>query len=152
MSFLFPTNKSTTLAYIYVTSVVAAAQQNKTESIAAFLQETSNTRSYTICRDQILFEQIKHQLLDYYFCWLCRMNIPIFDSLLCALAPYLPNGDLAINGKIYKATRLSIALCYLSGGDLYDIMLTHGMSHRTIFDSLWSVIDAIHQCDQLNIK
>ena len=37
-----------------------------------------------------------------------------------------------------------MALRYFAGGCPYDIMLVHGVSHQSVFDSVWGVVDAIN--------
>ena len=46
---------------------------------------------------------------------------------------------------------VSAALRYCSGGSPYDIMLTHGISHSSVFASLWIVIDAVNNCPELEM-
>ena len=45
--------------------------------------------------------------------------------------------------------RLSIAIRYFAGGSPYDIMLVHGVSHKSVFTSIWGVIDAVNSCEKL---
>ena len=52
----------------------------------------------------------------------------------------------ARNGLLPPEMRLSIALRYFAGGDPYDIMLVHGVSHAEIYRSVWKVVDAVNHC------
>ena len=53
------------------------------------------------------------------------------------------------NGDISTVTRLSIALRYFFGGCPFDISLVHGVSHVEVFHSIWKVVDAVNQCNDL---
>lgn len=57
----------------------------------------------------------------------------------------------SINGPIHSSFRLSSALRFFAGGAVYDIVLTHGMGHSTVYDSIWGVVDAVNKCDTLKI-
>lgn len=81
-----------------------------------------------------------------------------FWALLCMLHPYLggtrhtPNSKKrhrngAKNGLITSATRLSAALRYCAGGSPYDIAVAHGISHSSVFESVWKVVDAVNECN-----
>ena len=55
------------------------------------------------------------------------------------------------NGPITKASRLSMALRYFSGGDPFDIAEVHGVGDDEVVRSAWDVVDAIHKSPELNI-
>ena len=45
--------------------------------------------------------------------------------------------------------RLSIAIRFFVGGDPLDILQTHGVSLKSVYTSLWGVIDCVNKCDKL---
>ena len=46
--------------------------------------------------------------------------------------------------------RLSVAIRYFAGGSPLDIILTHGISLKSVFVSVWGVVDCVNKCDQLS--
>jgi DDE superfamily endonuclease len=56
------------------------------------------------------------------------------------------------NGIIISTVRLSIALRYFAGGRPEDIAIVHGVSHSEVFRSVWKVVDAVLECDDLAIN
>ena len=48
--------------------------------------------------------------------------------------------------------RLSIALRYFAGGSPYDIMLNHGVSYKSIYISVWGVVDAVNSTKDLQFS
>jgi hypothetical protein len=42
-----------------------------------------------------------------------------------------------------------MALRFFSGGCPYDIMITHGVSLASVYDSVWGVVDAINMNKEL---
>ena len=57
----------------------------------------------------------------------------------------------ARNGLIPSATRLSCAIRYFAGGSVYDIALAHGVSVRSVFISVWRVVDAVNNTPAFDI-
>ena len=57
----------------------------------------------------------------------------------------------ARNGLIPSMTRLSCAIRYFAGGSPYDIAISHGISVRQVYTSVWRVVDAIHNTPSLDI-
>ena len=53
------------------------------------------------------------------------------------------------NGLISTETRLSAALRYFAGGSPTDIAICHGISHSEVFVSVWRVVDAVNNCEEL---
>ncbi|CAB9521458.1 hypothetical protein SEMRO_1196_G251500.1 [Seminavis robusta] len=51
----------------------------------------------------------------------------------------------AVNGIISSAIRLSVALRYFAGGLAYDISVMHGISHSSVYVSVWMVVDAVNK-------
>lgn len=82
-----------------------------------------------------------------------------FWSLLRTLHPFLggtrrpakgstkkhTNG--AKNGLVSSATRSSVALHCFAGGSPCDIDIAHGISHSSVFVSIWKVVDAVNKSD-----
>lgn len=56
------------------------------------------------------------------------------------------------NGTITTVVRLAAALRYFAGGSALDIALVFGISHADAFNSVWIVVDAIHNTKDLDIK
>ena len=56
------------------------------------------------------------------------------------------------NGSINTKLRLSAALRYAAGGSPLDIMLTHGMSHQSVYDSIWGITDAVNKTKSLDFN
>jgi hypothetical protein len=90
-----------------------------------------------------------------------RMENKTFWKLHSKLALHLINDpykndfiyrNWAPNGRIPAATRISCSIRYFAGGSPYDIAIMHGVSHTSVFDSIWMVVDSIHACSDLNIK
>ena len=44
---------------------------------------------------------------------------------------------------------MSVALRYLAGGNPYDLMISHGISYSCVYESIWSVVDAVNICEEL---
>jgi len=49
------------------------------------------------------------------------------------------------NGRITSDIRLSIALRYFAGASMWDIMISHGVSHSEAYSSIWAVVDVVNQ-------
>jgi hypothetical protein len=60
--------------------------------------------------------------------------------------------QISPNGIIPVELEVSLALRYFAGGSPYDLILTHGVSHSTIFNSIWCVVRAINKCQELKIQ
>ena len=45
--------------------------------------------------------------------------------------------------------RLSIAIRYFAGASVYDLLLIHGVSFKSVFVSIWGVVDCVNKCEQL---
>ena len=48
--------------------------------------------------------------------------------------------------------QLSAALRFAAGGSPLDIMLTHGMSRQSVYDSIWGTTDAVNKTKSLDIN
>jgi hypothetical protein len=68
---------------------------------------------------------------------------------------FLPRGVCACGLQssciISTKIRLSIALGYFAGGSIYDIMLVHGVSFQSVYNSVWGVVvDVINNTPELD--
>jgi hypothetical protein len=69
------------------------------------------------------------------------------------LKPYLPAKQrVGPNGIITSKLELSIALRYFAGGSPLDFISSHGISYTSIWSSIWRIVIAINECEQLHIK
>ena len=85
-----------------------------------------------------------------------RMDKVAFDKLNKILETFTgpkkrTSCDLSNDG-IPAATKLSVALRFFAGGDPLDIMITHGISHPSVYKCVWSVVDAVNSSKCLDIK
>jgi hypothetical protein len=75
-----------------------------------------------------------------------------FDELVKLLKDYLPAKQrVGPNGIISPELELSIALRYFAGGSPLDFIASHGLSHTSIWRSIWRIVEAINECEQLRI-
>ena len=58
----------------------------------------------------------------------------------------------APNGIVKSSAHLSMALRFFAGGCPYDISLSHGVSHSTVYNSIERVVKAVNNCPDLNIE
>jgi hypothetical protein len=87
------------------------------------------------------------------------MDTDQFHDLHAQLLPQLeeqfptkrPRGK-SPNGPINTKLRLSAALRFAAGGSPLDIMLTHGMSRQSVYDSIWGTTDAVNQTKSLDFN
>ena len=56
------------------------------------------------------------------------------------------------NGNISTSVRLGIALRYFAGGSPYDIMVKYGVSHSSMFESVWIVVEAVNATKSFDIS
>ena len=66
--------------------------------------------------------------------------------------PGVPQTNGARNGLINSSLRLSAALRYFAAGSPIDIALSHGISVKDVYTSVWRVVDAINDTEQLKIR
>jgi hypothetical protein len=82
-----------------------------------------------------------------------RLSKEKFDELVKILEPNLPSKErIGPNGIIPVELELSIALWYFAGGSPLDFIGSHGMSFTSIWNSIWRIVDAINECEQLHIR
>ena len=62
------------------------------------------------------------------------------------------SAPLVPNGAISTSVLLGIALQYFAGGSPYDIMVKLGVSHSSIFDCVWIVVEAINSVSAMKIE
>jgi len=58
----------------------------------------------------------------------------------------------ARNGPVSTSVRLACTLRYFAGGSPYDIMAKYGISHASVYESIWTVIEAVNSCDEFSIE
>ncbi len=56
------------------------------------------------------------------------------------------------NGPVSTSVRLSCALRYFAGGSTYDIMAKYGLSHASVYESIWVVVETVHSFNELSIE
>lgn len=57
------------------------------------------------------------------------------------------------NGKIStRSVRLACALRYFAGASPYDLMTSFGISHVSVLESVWIVVQAINHCEEFFIE
>jgi DDE superfamily endonuclease len=113
----------------------------------------SRLRPSMIIRERSSMQQIKAQLGDHYFRRAYRMCLEKFEELVELLEPYLPKKrGTGPNGKISTELEVSAAIRYFTGTSMYDMIITHGMSHSTLFECVWRVVSAINNCPELKIQ
>lgn len=82
-----------------------------------------------------------------------RMSEDKFTRLVEILKPYLPTKlRVGPNGTIPVDLELSIALRYFAGGSPLDFIASHGISHTSIWNSIWRIVVAINKCEELKIR
>ncbi|GFH48493.1 hypothetical protein CTEN210_04969 [Chaetoceros tenuissimus] len=64
---------------------------------------------------------------------------------------YKTEGKQGPSGRIPLASRLGIGLRYFAGGDPYDISISYGVSHTSVFDTVDAVVDAVNEHDNFKI-
>ena len=56
------------------------------------------------------------------------------------------------NGPVSTSVRLGCALRYFAGGSPYDIMAKYGLSHKSVYESIWAVVEAVNTFDEFGIE
>jgi hypothetical protein len=88
-----------------------------------------------------------------YFQRAYRMSQTKFDELVKLLKPQLPEKKrVGPNGIISVELELSIALRYFAGGSPLDFIASHGISYTSIWKSIWRIVVAINECEELRIQ
>jgi hypothetical protein len=87
-----------------------------------------------------------------------RMNKDAFWRLLDSLEGKMGKAgenrkySATPNGNLTKASWLSTAMRYFSGGNPLNISELHGVSNDEGGNSRWELVHAIHECPELDIK
>ncbi|KAL3772329.1 hypothetical protein ACHAWO_004214 [Cyclotella atomus] len=88
-----------------------------------------------------------------------RMDTDQFHDLHAQLLPQLEeqfptkrSRGKTPNGPINTKLRLSAALRFAAGSSPLDIMLTHGISHQSVYDSIWGTTDAVNKTKSLDFN
>ena len=123
---------------------------------------TGNKKPELVRERENLEKDIFRPLGKYMFRRAYRMKKASFYKLHSILKPHLdecffPNQGGKRDPKNHKylistEIRLSIALRYFAGGCPYDILLTHGVSYKSVFVSVWGVVDAVNKCKELEFS
>ena len=79
-----------------------------------------------------------------------RMDSDTFWHLHKLLQP--SKRGRAPNCDIPSELKLSLAIRYFAGGDPYDLMISHGVSLSSVYNSVWQVVDAVNACEDLVIE
>ena len=116
----------------------------------------------TIFRERRLVDDIFRQLGPTFTRRAFRMTVPVFYNLHQLLYRQLrrdPHGSVlktwvngARNGLIASTSRLAVALRYFAGGSVYDLCIMFGISIPQIYRIVWSVVDAVNECNALHFK
>jgi hypothetical protein len=115
--------------------------------------------------------KIYHCLGPIYFCRAYRMSYDSFwrlhnllevriEEAAAKIRGYTPkdvhgenwSAPPISNGAISTSVRLGIAIRYFAGGSPYDIMAKFGVSHTSVFESVWMVVEAVNNLPAMNIE
>ena len=82
---------------------------------------------------------------------------PVMEDVASKVRRYIPKqhsykSPPVPNGIIFTSVRLGIALRYFAGGSLYDIIAKYGVSHSSVFESVWIVVEALNSTSSFNIS
>ena len=58
----------------------------------------------------------------------------------------------APNGIVSTKLRLSCTIRYFAGGEVLDLILSHGMGRTTIYDTVWKVVDVVNESPALSFN
>ena len=146
-----PCSKVTTT--LLVVGLVVASFLQLNAMVHMYADTTSGGRNFVIKRRRAKMREIETQLGPYYFRRSYRMSKEKFHRLANKLRSHIRVGKKrkGPNGFISPALRLSAALRYFAGGSPYDILLSHGLSHSSLFVSVWAVVDAVNKHPDLAI-
>ncbi len=56
------------------------------------------------------------------------------------------------NGLVSTSVRLACALRYFAVGSPYNIMTKYGLSHASVYESIWAVVEAVNTFDEFDIE
>ena len=135
-------------------SLLCVLQLKLLNTIAVSAAKRKRRRGRTRTRKRAKIEDLFNVLGNTHFRRSYRMPKEKFDELVNLLSPLIVKSGVkrGPNGLISPDLRVSASLRYFAGGSPYDIMLSHGISHTSFFESVWSVVDAVNQHPDLAIK
>jgi len=88
------------------------------------------------------YRMTKSQCYNLYM--LLKGKMQVSNKHVCQRTPNVP---------IENVVWLACTICYFAGGKSYDIACMFGISHAAFYwRCIWIVVDAIHQCEELNIQ
>ena len=133
----------------------------------SLFNESNRSRTF-VRRERRCVSDIFQELGPRYIRRSYRMNSIHFGTLYNAILPYYPKREemnenkrvnkkrkrksIPPNGVIHTSLRLSIALRYFAGGSPYGLMSSHGVGYNNIYHSVWGIVDAVNQCQKLQIS
>ena len=144
---------------IFIMMSCASAVQFGTDMI----NHRSRYRRF-VTRDRRCVSDIFSDLGPYFVRRSYRMTEEEFWKLFNLIEPFYPKekknckrkrrwkNDCAPNKKIQKSLRLSAAIRYYASGCPLDIMSSHGIGYNDVYNSVWSIMDAINSCPKLRIE
>ena len=56
------------------------------------------------------------------------------------------------NGLVPSKLRLSCAIRYFAGAEVYDLVLSHGLGRSTIYASIWGIVDVVNSTPSLSLN
>lgn len=62
------------------------------------------------------------------------------------------SGRSGQNGLVPSKLRLSCAIRYFAGAEVYDLILSHGMGRSTIYASIWGIVDVVNTTQSLALN
>ena len=81
------------------------------------------------------------------------MSFKQFKNLVVLLLPLMPEKKgTGPNGEIPVELEISAALQYFAGASMYNLIVSHGVCHSTLFNMVWRVVAAINNCKELEIN
>ena len=118
-------------------------------------QQRKRNARISICRKRRDVASIFAELGPIYSQRAYRMSQQAFFKLHGMLRPQLQTSEKprgSPNGLISTTIHLAAALRFFAGGSPYDLAIVHGISHSSVYESVWSVVDAINQSDALSFR
>lgn len=107
--------------------------------------------------DRMDWPSFKERLDDFTFRRYYRLGRDDFAVLLELLRPHLAVDEtMSRRGSpstpVTPELQLSMALRIFAGGSYLDIMLLHGVHRSTLYKSLWRVVDALNNTQELGLS
>jgi hypothetical protein len=125
-------------------------------------------RPPAIIRQRRSVEEVYQSLGDRYFRRAYRMSYDSFWALHSQIEKEIKNAienrrtktlgsfdpryaPPVSNGLISTSVRLAVALRYFSGGSPYDLCSVYGISHSSVHESVWIIVDAFNNQKEMRI-